>query len=177
MGDPMLQPDELSRRLPAWLDRLLYPPDVDEGTPQSSRAGAWSDLVAGVLDSRTDEASQRFDDELAASVANGSVPEQTAQRLRFWQRASVRGVAEHVRTVFPATLRALEVAREEERAYVEEASSDLTAAAAGSDATRTGAGDVRRASAAAGAQPRTLEERRPRLLIADLTDARKGRTE
>ena len=60
----------------------------------------------------------RFDAELAAAVTRGEVSPETAKRLRAWQRASVRGVADHVRAVVPTVLAALESARADARAQV-----------------------------------------------------------
>ena len=61
----------------------------------------YADLVGGLLDAREDPAAVRFDAELAAAVTRGEVSPETAKRLRAWQRASVRGVADHVRAVLP----------------------------------------------------------------------------
>ena len=100
----------------------------------------YADLVGGLLDAREDPAVVRFDAELAAAVTRGEVSPDTAKRLRAWQRASVRGVADHVRAVLPTVLAALESAQADARAEVV----DLAAALA--DAGRTGdpAGDASR---------------------------------
>jgi len=92
----------------------------------------YADLVGGLLDDREDPASVRFDAELAAAVTRGEVIPETAKRLRAWQRASVRGVADHVRAVVPTVLAALESARADARVQVV----DLAAALA--DAGTTG---------------------------------------
>ena len=78
----------------------------------------YSNLVQGLLDAREEPAVVRFDDELAAAVTRGEVSPQTAERLRTWQRASVRGVADHVRAVLPTVLSALESARADARTQV-----------------------------------------------------------
>ena len=78
----------------------------------------FADLVGGLLDAREDPAVVRFDAELAAAVTRGEVSPETARRLRAWQRASVRGVADHVRAVLPSVLTALESAREDALAQV-----------------------------------------------------------
>lgn len=78
----------------------------------------FADLVGGLVDAREDPAVVRFDAELAAAVTRGEVTPETAKRLRAWQRASVRGVADHVRTVLPAVLAALESARADALAQV-----------------------------------------------------------
>lgn len=110
----------------------------------------YADLVGGLLDAREDPAVVRFDAELAAAVTRGEVSPETAKRLRAWQRASVRGVADHVRAVLPTVLTALESAREDALSQV----ADLAAALA--DAGTAGAPDGDRAaggSAPPGATP------------------------
>ena len=93
-----------------------------------ARGSLWSDLVNGLLDARTDPASARFDAELAAAVSAGELSRQTAQRLRFWQRAAVNASDDHARTVLPAVLGVLETARADAQAYVDQASATLEAA-------------------------------------------------
>jgi hypothetical protein len=159
----------------------------------------WSDLVGGLLDARTDPATARFDADLAAAVAAGSVTEESAHRLRFWQRASVRALADHARTVLPVALGALAAAGREAETYAEEAATALRAAEPAPPvpqepqqppepsqepqqpperAQNPPAPDVvtlpdaaRRASTPQPSRPRTLEEPRARLLVADLTIA------
>jgi hypothetical protein len=97
----------------------------------------FADLVGGLVDAREDPAAVRFDAELAAAVTRGEITPDTAKRLRAWQRASVRGVADHVRTVLPAVLAALESARADALARVV----DLAAALA--DASADGGPDER----------------------------------
>ena len=82
-------------------------------TPAVPARDVWSDLVGGLLDARVDPATARFDAELSAGLADGSLTEDAAHRLRFWQRASVRALADHARTVLPVALGALEAARHE----------------------------------------------------------------
>jgi hypothetical protein len=84
----------------------------------SARGVAYSDLVGGLLDARVDAATQRFDAELIAAVEAGAVTTEAARRLRFWQRASVRGVVDHARTVLPPALEALDSARDESKRTV-----------------------------------------------------------
>ena len=85
----------------------------------SARNGAYADLVGGLLDARPDPATERFDTELATAVAHGTLTPETARILRFWQRASLRGLVEHARTVVPAALEALDAARAESSVTVE----------------------------------------------------------
>jgi hypothetical protein len=77
-------------------------------TTRRSRAGAYADLVAGLLDVRPDAATERFDAELEAAEADGRIDPQTAKVLRWWQRESLRAMVEHARAVVPPTLLALE---------------------------------------------------------------------
>ena len=94
-------------------------------TPAVPARDVWSDLVGGLLDARTDPATARFDAELAAGLADGSLTEDAAHRLRFWQRASIRSLADHARTVLPVALGALEAARHEAERDVAEAADVL----------------------------------------------------
>jgi|GEM_PF-3478351 len=162
----------------------------------------YADLVGGLLDAREDPAGVRFDADLAAAVTRGEVSPETAKRLRVWQRASVRGVADHVRAVLPTVLAALESARADVRAQVV----DLAAALAdpgtsadpvhdvpgapgpsrASEVTRSPAipaqaapraaadvGDTpERASSAPRGGPSSLGAAQSRLMVADLVPSR-----
>jgi hypothetical protein len=138
----------------------------------------WSDLVGGLLDARTDPATARFDAELAAAVAGGALTDEAAHRLRFWQRASVRALADHVSSVLPVALGALAAARKDAERYADEAAATLAAAAEPALADMDEAGvDVqvdltRRASTRGTTEPRTLEADHPRLLVAELMTAK-----
>lgn len=178
----------------------------------TGRRQVFADLVAGLLDARDDPASDRFDAELEAALTNGTITAETAHRLRFWQRASVRTLADHTRTVLPAALGALEAARREARQDVADMASTLgpdpqtrdrprsapteaesdpepkpeTDAEADFEAdTRarpgapqpppgpTGWGDTPGgASSTPAVGPSSLEQRRNRLIVADLVPAR-----
>jgi hypothetical protein len=94
-------------------------------TRDEARGSIWPDLVSGLLDTRTDPASDRFDAELASAVASGELSRRTAQRLRFWQRAAVNAADHHARTVVPAVLGVLETARSEAQADVERGAATL----------------------------------------------------
>ena len=143
----------------------------------------WTDLVGGLIDARADPATARFDAELADAVAAGALAEETATRLRFWQRASVRAVADHARTVLPVALGALGAARREAEEDVEVAAATLEAATAARAAAAEPAADtrvparpdevdlLRRASTPEPARPSTLEGDRPRQLVAGLVTA------
>lgn len=82
-----------------------------KGDMSTEPAEVFGDLVAGLLDARDSPASDRFDDELARAVAAGELSADRARRLKAWQSAAVDEVADHVRTVLPATLDALVAAR------------------------------------------------------------------
>ncbi len=94
-------------------------------TPDGIGRDVWYDLVGGLLDARDDPATARFDAELAAGLADGTLTPDAAHRLRFWQRASVRSLADHARTVVPVALGALAAARHEAERYAEEAAAVL----------------------------------------------------
>jgi hypothetical protein len=80
-------------------------------TSKRSREAAYADVVAGLMDARTDPATDRFDAELTAAEQDGRIDPQTAKVLRWWQRESLRALVEHTRVVLPATLLALEQAK------------------------------------------------------------------
>jgi hypothetical protein len=96
----------------------------------TGQQGVYGDLVAGLLDARDSPASDRFDEELAAAVATGDLTADGARRLKLWQNAAVAELADHVRTVLPATLNALAEARAKAARRVHElaAVADLPAA-------------------------------------------------
>jgi hypothetical protein len=83
------------------------------GSSASSRETAYAGLVAGLLEARIDPVTERFDAELAAAVDAGTVTPEAARTLRFWQRASLRALVDHGRSVLPPALGALEAARQE----------------------------------------------------------------
>ena len=143
----------------------------------------WADLVGGLIDARADPATARFDAEVAEAVAADVLSEETAIRLRFWQRASVRAVADHARTVLPVALGALDAARREALEDVEVVAATLEAATAARAAAAEPVEDtgvperpeevdlLRRASTPEPARPSTLEGDRPRQLVAGLVTA------
>ena len=96
--------------------------------PDGIGRDVWYDLVGGLLDARDDPATARFDAELAAGLADGTLTPDAAHRLRFWQRASVRSLADHARTVVPVALGALAAARHEAERQAEEAAAVLSEA-------------------------------------------------
>lgn len=61
-------------------------------------------LLEPLLDARRQPATEHFDEALAGALAAGRITPELARELRFWQRASVHEVTDHVRTVVPAVL-------------------------------------------------------------------------
>jgi hypothetical protein len=142
-------------------------------TSRRSREGAYSDLIAGLLDVRNDAATERFDAELTAAEEDGRIDAQTSKVLRWWQRESLRTFVEHARVVVPPTLVALEQsatgtdrevevsARSWARAVNDERASSGPSVEADRAATDAESGDV--------TPPTDLSEHRRRLLVAGLT--------
>jgi hypothetical protein len=100
-------------------------------TTDGARHVAYADLVGGLLDARVDPATEHFDAELSAALAAGTITAEAARTLRFWQRASVRGLVEHARNVLPPALSALEAARDESKETVAAEQRSWTAATSG----------------------------------------------
>jgi hypothetical protein len=107
----------------------MIDPDVD------ARSAAFSSLLAAVAGSRRDLASARFDEELAAAEAGGSIDPVVARTLRWWQREALRSVEEHLQSVLPALLAGLETADRD--------AADSVAASAQSWAAATGGATAR----------------------------------
>jgi hypothetical protein len=144
-------------------------------TSQRSREAAYADLVSGLLDLRTDPATERFDAELAAAEDEGRIDPQTAKVLRWWQRESLRTMVEHASTVLPPTMLALErSASGSEREVAVSARSWARAAENdedGDSATDEDSdGDGTHEPPAP--PPTDLSEHRRRLLVAGLTRVR-----
>lgn len=148
-------------------------------TSQRSREAAYADLVSGLLDLRTDPATERFDAELAAAEDEGRIDPQTAKVLRWWQRESLRTMVEHASTVLPPTMLALEKSASGSEREVE-VSAQSWARAAGSDgatgrdtnAADDDADDEDNDNEPAAPPPTDLTEHRRRLLVAGLTRVR-----
>ena len=86
-------------------------------TPVPSTAHC-HDLVAAALAARTDPATARFDEEIAAAQARGELHPGLAEWLRSWQRASVRELEQHVLTTVPPIIAAVVESAERARAAV-----------------------------------------------------------
>lgn len=73
----------------------------------SDRTPAYAALLSALLDVRSDPATARFDAELAAAEARGTLDGATARTLRWWQRESVRALSDHLADVLPGLLASL----------------------------------------------------------------------
>ena len=133
-------------------------------TTEGARQVAYADLVGGLLDARLDPATERFDAELSAAIAAGTVTAEAARTLRFWQRAGIRSLVEHARHVLPPALAALEAAREESNETVAAEQQSWAEATASTPSAATAP-----AAAPSAAPSINLTDRRPsRLIVAGL---------
>ena len=124
-----------------------------EGQPAAMTAALVTALVDPLLDARTQPAGDRFDEVLTAALAARTISTELGRELRFWQRASVHELADHVRTVLPAVLPV---------AIAAAALSAAEAACAADSATQTW---TRRTSAAADVPPPAVA--RPAAALAE----------
>ena len=137
-------------------------------TTEGARQVAYADLVGGLLDARQDPATERFDAELSAAIAAGSVTPGAARTLRYWQRAGIRGLVEHARHVLPPALVALEAARDESSETVAAEQQSWAAATAGTP----GEAAEPAATPAGGPSINLTERRQSRLIVAGLMASR-----
>ncbi|HEU4912978.1 MAG TPA: hypothetical protein VFV76_13875 [Actinomycetes bacterium] len=96
--------------------------------PTDPHERVYADLVGGLLDSRDDPATERFDAELARAVDRGELDPDLARRLRFWQRSSLRALTDHTRTVLPTVLGVLAAARRDAHRDADELGATLAEA-------------------------------------------------
>jgi hypothetical protein len=101
---------------------------TDQG--QDVRSGAYASLVSALVGVRLDPATARFDVELTAAEAAGSVDPAVARTLRWWQRESVRGVEDHLARVLPDVLESLAAADRDARETVASSAAAWDAATA-----------------------------------------------
>jgi hypothetical protein len=87
-----------------------------------ARALAIGQALEALFAVRRDDATARFDAELAAAVADGRVDDETARTLRWWQRESVRAARSYLADLLPGVLHADDAAQRKSRAHVELAS-------------------------------------------------------
>ncbi len=102
---------------------------------------SWADLVTALVSTRTDHATARFDEVLAAAEAAGTIDGPTARTLRWWQRESVRAVTEHVTAVLPATIEQMAAADAAARASLEAAQRSWSAVAPAAQVVAPAVGD------------------------------------
>jgi hypothetical protein len=79
-------------------------PGTDDPAGRPPGSALLAALVGPLLDARSQPAAAEFDRLISAAVASGGIDQALARQLRFWQRASVHELADHVRTVLPAVL-------------------------------------------------------------------------
>lgn len=96
--------------------------------PTDPHERVYADLVGGLLDSRDDPATERFDAELARAVDRGELDPDLARRLKFWQRSSLRALTDHTRTVLPTVLGVLAAARRDAHRDADELGATLAEA-------------------------------------------------
>jgi hypothetical protein len=141
-------------------------------TTEGARQVAYADLVGGLLDARQDPATERFDAELTAAIAAGTVTAETARTLRYWQRAGIRGLVDHARHVLPPALVALEAARNESTETVAAEQESWAAATAGTPGEATEPAATPAATPAGGPSINLTERRQSRLIVAGLMASR-----
>jgi hypothetical protein len=96
--------------------------------PTDPHERVYADLVGGLLDSRDDPATERFDAEIARAVDRGELDPDLARRLKFWQRSSLRALTDHTRTVLPTVLGVLAAARRDAHRDADEMGATLAEA-------------------------------------------------
>jgi hypothetical protein len=109
-------------------------PGTDLPAPDLPGVEVIAALIDPLLDARTQPAADEFDRLILGAVTAGSLDQELARQLRFWQRASVHELADHIRTVLPAVL---PVAVAAVTTSVAEAEGAAVAAAATWEATST----------------------------------------
>jgi hypothetical protein len=126
-------------------DAVTARPPSEEVRVAEPRSAAYADLLQALLAVRSDPATARFDAELAQAEAEGRIDGPTARALRWWQRETLRGLADHLSDVLPEVLDRLSAADAAARDAVDEseqswkdATRSLPAVAAGSVASGDG---------------------------------------
>jgi len=105
---------------------------LDGGAANRDRYAA---IVAALLDVRSDNASGRFDDEVAKAMADHRLDASTARTLRWWQRTSVRAAESYAAAVVSDLLAARDHAEATARRDVDEAEATWAAALALTEST------------------------------------------
>jgi len=96
----------------------------------SGREASFAALVDALIALRRDPATERFDEYLDAAEATARIDEHSARALRWWQRQSLRGLADHIEEILPDLLVRLEQADAAAIAAVDESQAAWHAAAA-----------------------------------------------
>ena len=86
-----------------------------------NRSGLDATLVAALLTSRDDAATEAFDAALQAAESAGTIDIDTARTLKYWQRQSIEGLIDHATIVLPAALAARRVSDVSARETIAEA--------------------------------------------------------
>jgi hypothetical protein len=137
-------------------------------TTEGLRHVAYADIVGGLLDARLDPATRCFDAELASALAAGTVTAEAARTLRFWQRASVRGLVEHARYVLPPALVALDESWRESQATMEADKRSWQEVTGAMLATTSGESSTTSDDATTDATINLADRRHSRLMVAAL---------
>jgi len=119
----------------------------------SSRDAAYIALVDALIALRQDPATQRFDEYLDYAESTSRIDAPTARALRWWQRQSVRGLADHLEEVLLGLLVALERADAAAKIAVDENETAWRAAAQQSQFAAQSSGEPAAQSAAHMAGP------------------------
>jgi len=114
----------------------------------SSRDAAYIALVDALIALRQDPATQRFDEYLDYAESTSRIDAPTARALRWWQRQSVRGLADHLEEVLPGLLVSLERADAAAKIAVDENETAWRAAAQQSQFAAQSSGEPAAQSAA-----------------------------
>jgi hypothetical protein len=94
---------------------------ADTAAGQGAHRDRYAAIVAALIDVRLDEATTRFDAEVAGALAENRIEAETARTLRWWQRASVRAAETYAATVMPGVLAVRDDADARARAEADEA--------------------------------------------------------
>lgn len=108
---------------------------------RKATAQRYAAVVAALIDVRPDEATARFDEELAKALAGRRIDDETARTLRWWQRASVRAAETYAATVLPRVLEIRDEAEAHAKAEADEVAASWAAAQlakAGTSSTASG---------------------------------------
>ena len=129
---------------------------ANSGDNPAARALAIAQALEALFAARHDDATARFDAELAAAVSAGRVEEETARTLRWWQRESVRGARSYLADLLPGVLHADDAAQRRSRAHVDLAAAswqeatDVVRAAVATQVDADSGADAAEASDASG---------------------------